>query len=386
MQKIAFLVIHGIGDQHPFESMDAFVQPFHAAYAERVAAAHPGAQVRLKHCLTKFPGWVESYVAIMPDAPGFPEIHVYEYYWAYMTERQISAGEVCQWMVGVAKGAKRFYDRQKRASVAPGRPANDPLFNRDGEFQNYEYLARLLSMGNFFRFVYMALSPLMIHFRIAEQVLKYFIKGPLEKFMGDIAVYCSTDKKSKYYEARARILKGAKEKFAHLIQHEDYEKIFLAGHSLGTVVAYDTLARINRECGVDTDLCRNSAKIKGLFTFGSPLDKIAFFFDEQIPDEQYIRQAITSQLYGFRRVREPETPLESGVPKNFDKLTWLNFWSTTDPVSGHLDVYRGVENVPLDFSKKIRKGLNAGLDSHCEYWKCSAMYGRMIDCFLEGKK
>ncbi|MFH1856404.1 MAG: hypothetical protein ABH836_04130, partial [Candidatus Omnitrophota bacterium] len=127
-------------------------------------------------------------------------------------------------------------------------------------------------------------------------------------------------------------------------------------------------------------------KIKGLVTFGSPLDKIAFFFDEKVNQkEQAFRYAIISQLHGFKRVNVDTETLENGVHQYFDDMKWLNFWTKPDPVSGHLDVYKGLENIELDFSDKIKirrvLGSEFAIESHGLYWQSQEMFSRIIKEF-----
>ena len=232
--------------------------------------------------------------------------------------------------------------------------------------------------------IYKWVMPWMNRFQwIEDLITRSIIAQPLEKFIGDIALYCSTDKKSKYYHVRSKILEGAFEKLKFLIQEGEYSQVILVGHSLGSVIAYDTLARLNKELNIVPNLIASSEKIKGLVTFGSPLDKIAFFFDEQIDKEQLIRAAIVSQLYGFRRVHVDTHTVESGVHSHFGRLKWLNFWTKTDPVSGHLDVYKEVENISMDFSDKIDKGIKGAISSHSLYWTSEEMFQRIFKEFVQ---
>lgn len=59
-----------------------------------------------------------------------------------------------------------------------------------------------------------------------------------------------------------------------------YDQVILAGHSLGSVVAYDALDRLSND--LNTGNWRfpkdKRERLPGLVTFGSPLDKIALFF------------------------------------------------------------------------------------------------------------
>ncbi len=207
------------------------------------------------------------------------------------------------------------------------------------------------------------------------------LSGPVVDYLGDVALYCSTDKKSKYFDVRQRILNGAYEKSKFLLESDQYSEILFSGHSLGSVIAYDTLDRLNKEMNVNPKLREYASKIKGLVTFGSPLDKIAFFFDEKIDQvRQNIRYAIVSQLHSFKRVNVDTTSLENGVEQCLADVKWLNFWTKPDPVSGHLDVYKDVSNIELDFSKTIGDS-DLSVKSHSFYWQSEEMYQKIIKEF-----
>ena len=215
---------------------------------------------------------------------------------------------------------------------------------------------------------------------IAGWILRFFSR-PLADIMGDVTLYCSMDKKSEYYAVRKSILNGAVEKAGELIDREEYSEIYLIGHSLGSVIAYDTLDRLNKEMNVNAGFRKKAEKIKGFVTFGCPLDKIAFFFDEKISRlKQPVRYAITSQLHGFKRKNFDAVVLETQLQQYFENILWLNFWTKPDPVCGHLDVYHGVENIEMDFSES-GKNKNFSIKSHSLYWQSEEMYKAIIDKF-----
>lgn len=375
-QKIAILVIHGIGEQEPFETLDAFAKPFIQLYQHKEVA------LRKRHELKKMSDWVESCVFSSANNPSTPEIDIYEYYWAHVPQREITFPEVVAWIKQVARGAESFYGNRKEQIKTVSK--NNELFRADGEFQGFKYLVKLIGAGNKFWFI---LSFILKRWAFSKIVTDYFMRKvsqPMVDLMGDVAVYCSMDKKSRYSEVRRKILSGAVEKTRALVKNDEYNEVLLVGHSLGSVIAYDTLDRLNREMNVNPELKKCAPKVKGLVTFGSPLDKIAFFFDEQIDKvDQPYRHAITSQLHGFRRANVDTETIENGVQQNFEHVRWFNFWTKPDPVCGHLDVYRDVINIEMDFSKEIGKN---PLASHSQYWKSEKMFQKIIEGFIEMPK
>lgn len=391
-RKTAILVIHGIGEQEPFETLDSFVKTFAEAHSAAIKKSRPDAVIQKKHSLVKFLDGIESAVSFTANVPDKPAIDVYEYYWAPMTQREITVGEVIEWMFAVAKGGKEFYKKQGQSPK--NREKNDELFEKDGEFKSAEYLLKLLSAGSRLKILILYL-PLILKIvninpepalTLLGKLLGKILKGPLADSFGDVALYAGADEKSKYFHVRKNILDGAIQKTKFLVESDDYDDIILISHSLGTVIAYDALARLNKMMNSDENLRKKASKIKGLVTFGCPLDKIAFFFDEKInKKEQAVRYAIISQLHGFKRVNVDTTTLENGVRQYLEHIKWFNFWTKPDPVSGHLDVYKDLENIELDFSDKIKInklfGSEFSIKSHCLYWQSEEMHRRIIKEF-----
>jgi hypothetical protein len=114
----------------------------------------------------------------------------------------------------------------------------------------------------------------------------------LKNFMGDVAVYVNADAKAKNYAARRAILSGATLAITRLLKDDprSYQRVIVAGHSLESVIAYDVLNELMNRRLATTDQVVGSVppraeihqndldKIKGLVTFGSPLDKVVYFF------------------------------------------------------------------------------------------------------------
>ena len=157
--------------------------------------------------------------------------------------------------------------------------------------------------------------------------------------------------------------------------------MILAGHSLGSVIAYDTLNRINIRTNVDGKNSLPIEKLAGLITFGSPLDKIAFFFREQTPPDQFVRRQILAHLHSFKSKPldfEKDDPVVANpVAHNLDFVPWVNYYAHNDPVSGHLDFYSidSQDNVRLDLPQPW------GV-AHTGYWKSKEFYEDIAKRFL----
>ena len=398
----AVLVIHGIGEQHPFETLDMFARTLW-----RALEAPGGGSVTAAHRLRSHEsGWLESYASF--ERAGEPaRVDLYEFYWAHRMQRQISAGEVIEWLIQVSDGARQFYAENAELATKY-RDLEVGAFDRQGRFKVAWYLglggplAWLLRLGVVARRS-LHLPTLGLSGPVLGVVgaLTSWLGGKAARlmvdFVGDIAVYTTTDRKSRHFAVRNQILREAEEEVWNLLQH--YGRVIVAGHSLGSVVAYDTLSRLALRMSADPEAAALANRLVGLVTFGSPLDKIAFFFRRRTPEQQYVRRQIQAFRYGFRaryfeadrtlRELPPERRLHAGapLPEPLERMPWLNFWNPDDPVSGYLDYY-AVEphganiNVKAPDAEGRALGKANPLAAHGAYFGYVSMYERIIREFF----
>jgi|GEM_PF-4941714 len=329
-KKMAIVVIHGIGEQKPFETLDSFVKKFAEEYNFKRS------KVTLKHNLVWFENWGESCISLIPEDKTYKQIDVLEYYWSHMTQRKITMSEVTDWVLNVARGGSKFHLYQDQ-QVDISHRDDDALFNDYGELKISEYLASILCISGWSKPLFKLLFgcketiPFLRNlkpafegvetipvlglvtkgFGLAGRLLKPLFSRIMVDYIGDIALYCTTDVKSEYFETRKKILDTAVDKIKLLALNKDYDEILLCGHSLGSVIAYDVIDRLNilmnkteviEKDKDNTIMPEHAPKFRGIITFGSPLDKVAFFFNEYIDqNKQPIRHEIVSQLHTFRR-------------------------------------------------------------------------------------
>ena len=77
------------------------------------------------------------------------------------------------------------------------------------------------------------------------------VRNLLVQFVGDVTAYISSNKIDRFEDIRKKIKDAAKEsaRAVYLAKAKDsddfeYEKVAVVGHSLGSVIAYDTLNRL----------------------------------------------------------------------------------------------------------------------------------------------
>jgi hypothetical protein len=207
-------------------------------------------------------------------------------------------------------------------------------------------------------------------------VVRYF----LIEYLGDVAIYLSAHKVNRFAEAREKIqaecLRVARAIYARDAKtgHE-YETIVVVGHSLGSVLAYDTLNRLCRDDLVDRPDEPPSAVLRTpvLLTFGSPLDKIAFLFRAQATEllERSALLAARQPLirdYAFRPER------------------WINIYTPYDWIGGTLDYFdRPVETMDTEAQRKQRvtdvedESAFVPLVAHTGYWSSSVFRSKLYD-------
>lgn len=365
MGRQAFLVIHGIGQQRPFDTLDQFSR----GMIKQLELSDCG--FSLSHRINERDGgdWYESFLRIHHQG-GHSDIH--EYYWAHHTEQQIKPVEVLDWLNRSLAGSKRLLSENRELAEK---------YNKDGGIYSFHTQALIRQL----RWLYPIFSLVQIlpQWRIFRPIFNFIAKWPstiLTNYISDIAIYTTTDEKSRHFTTRQKILNGAVAVLEDILQREEYDEVIVCGHSLGSVVAYDALNRINVKLNVNQELEPYIHKIKAFISFGSPLDKIAFFFREHIAEKQYIRRQIVDQLFSFR-ARQLRSIVEGhkisapAEPK-LDHIDWINYYSDKDPISDHISL------------SKVREEDNIHLANtgHIDYWHNDQFYDDIIHRFLLSKE
>ena len=201
-------------------------------------------------------------------------------------------------------------------------------------------------------------------------VIRYFTI----QFVGDVAAYVSAHKDSKFNDIRIAIQKKGIDSASLLFGVKDptgnpyYTDVLFVGHSLGSVIAYDTLnAMVNRDEAAGRSM-KVVDRMSGLMTFGSPLNKTAFIFSNFLKSAEY-REALAEAV-------QPLITSSSYRPKR-----WINIWSMADWVSGKLTYYddpavpppaSNVENI-------IDKQAYVPGKAHTEYWSHTEVPKQLYD-------
>ena len=199
----------------------------------------------------------------------------------------------------------------------------------------------------------------------------------LVEYVGDVAAYVSSHTVSKFAEVRhqiheismgvARTIYAARGPGG---REPLYDRLVIVGHSLGSVVAYDTLNAIileDRLKGLPYDAAHRTEM---LLTFGSPLEKTAYLFRTQRPREAEVREALAAAV-------QPMIQNYVSRPR-----FWVNIHSQNDVISGHLRFY-DAENPPEGGSRRVENIVDPGADrpllAHNQYWSNRLLASVLFD-------
>jgi hypothetical protein len=210
------------------------------------------------------------------------------------------------------------------------------------------------------------------------------VREIMVQYVGDVAIYVRPNKLDRFDAVRTEIKEAARSVVSALFTSYkletdpaaapkfQYDKIALVGHSLGSVIAYDTLNRLM----LDDWLCDGALKVADrtatMVTFGSPLNKTAFLFTIQGKDTLHIRERLAATVQ----------PLIMSYPK-FRKFKWITVYSRNDIVSGLLKFYDlpGYQNPPVPaVAVQNVKDRDAAvpLMAHVAYWKNKTVWRELL--------
>lgn len=191
-------------------------------------------------------------------------------------------------------------------------------------------------------------------------------------YVGDIAAYVSPQALDRFTEIRSDIKKAVSRvaEAVYSAREPDgsftYDRIAFVGHSLGSVVAYDTLNGLIKEDNLGAD--RNAAKRTCLLlTFGSPLDKTAFIFATSASKTTETREALAT-------LSQPMILDAKNRP-----FPWVNVYSRADVISGALDLYHPLDGSPPRVTNIVDAEATTPLAAHNEYWENDLVWTTLRD-------
>lgn len=200
--------------------------------------------------------------------------------------------------------------------------------------------------------------------------ISWVLRGFLVQYMGDVAIYIDSYKVDKFHKVRDEIKRQAYQTacaiYGARISDADptvfaYDRILMIGHSLGSVVAYDSLnATLHLDESVGGQL-HVADRTGGLITFGSPLDKTAYLFHTQAALDSIRPPLVASVQPLLRNIKVRRA------------IKWINIYSQSDPISGHLGFYdlpgqQSEENKDWRVINLLDLDSSTPVIAHTQYW------------------
>ena len=182
------------------------------------------------------------------------------------------------------------------------------------------------------------------------------------QYVGDVAAYVSPQKLDRFNDLRHEIKDVAK-RVAVAIYEQSYDRVAIVGHSLGSVIAYDTLNALLSDDALRPPESRRRVleRTRLLLTVGSPLDKTAFVFATSYARSNETREALAA----LSQPLIADERIHAAIP-------WVNVYAFADPVSGTLDLYGPLTNVP-------DPDATTPLLAHNEYWENDLVWRTVRD-------
>ncbi len=188
----------------------------------------------------------------------------------------------------------------------------------------------------------------------------FVIREQFTAYLGDVVAYLGAYRINEYYEVREQIRRRCLALARVVMDRQDesgepyYSDVVVAGHSLGTVIGFDTLNALLR------DSPKMAGRIRAFLTLGSPLDKAAFLFRT----DRGTGLSVRTQLLGAFQPMISDRELRERVP-------WVNFYSGMDPISGSVEYYepplkRGAWDGRVVNVKDRRSSIPVA--AHTQYW------------------
>ncbi len=287
--KQAVVLIHGIGEQKPMSTLRSFV-----------SAILPPAQPGLQQYRSKPDRMSELFELRRLTSMGRFSTDFYEYYWAYHIEGT-TWWHLFQWFkdlllrppIDVPTGMKTIW---WTTWTALGGSVSVILLGYGAYL--YEWFGALPYFGLVGAIGLISLLT---------------VQGFVLYWLGDAARYLSPSPSN--IALRQRIRTEGLQLLRHLHKSNQYDRIVVVGHSLGSVIGYDLITRLWLEVHTDCDFRRHATSIRNRLTANKhpqPLIGQGLLEAGSVLAHEIISEATTNfracQLDGWKEQRRYDNP------------------------------------------------------------------------------
>jgi hypothetical protein len=188
----------------------------------------------------------------------------------------------------------------------------------------------------------------------------------LSDYLGDVQQYVTYEETDVKYQRRTKILDDTVSLLRHVVLDPCCTRIVVIAHSLGSVIAYDSLLELHRynlaikantqqpdilANPLDSSAPQEPAqldldKIQHFVTMGSPIDKTQYFFAT-------LRSRVSRYVETIEAIRgnistPPFTIPEQQGQALLPQIHWVNYWDQADLISGPI---RNVIGADIDIQR-----------------------------------
>ena len=205
----------------------------------------------------------------------------------------------------------------------------------------------------------------------------WYCRGILLRYVGEIAVYVTSPLLKRFLILRREIQDAVSTTARSIYAMRDaggaleYEGVGLMGHSVGSLILYDTLNALVLHDELHPDQRLGIVDRTRLFlTFGSPLDRVALIVTSQRENTD-----VTGGVFSAAA-----EPLIQDYGK-YRRMPWVNVYSPRDPLGGALRFY---DDPALPYSDRCIRNMRDNdaltpIASHVEYWMNPLIYQQMLE-------
>ncbi len=350
--KKVIVAVHGIGDQLSFATLQSVVNQFCAYYDEPAAVPlgrfYPpilpetaGAPQPAPANSTRPPSPYRMEAPPYPKQSPLLELAFAEVYWAaiprLVVSEQHTLEEAKQWARTIVE---RFRMNWNNADA-------DAYHSSTIDFERVKDILEELIQT-------LAVLERLCYLAERAGLFSFDLRKLLDDYLGDVQVVAEfRNQQRAILDTFHKTLQGVKEKC-------DDAQIYLVAHSEGTVVAL--LGLLEALNGLPNKEFAWVENVRGLMTFGSPIDKHLILWPEL-----------------FQACKAMEWPEDK-------KIEWRNYYDNGDPIGFSLDYARAW----LDTNKINVFNINPKKDdigftryafpgkAHVDYWQDNAVFGHFI--------
>lgn len=206
----------------------------------------------------------------------------------------------------------------------------------------------------------------------------------LRNYLGDVQIWSTYQETDVNYQKRQEIIDKAVQLLKHVLADSKCQRVVVIAHSLGTAIAIDALldlGKFNRARKTEAPMFGpiKLEKLDHVVTFGSPIDKIHYFFESHA-DKHHRYNRVVDEVRGdigevpFAKNRKPH-------------IHWINFWDIGDVISGPLETPSNPRNpwLRVDNVRVQSYRFPDPVASHSAYFEHSDVIGHLFEIIFEGK-